>query len=99
MKFIFDNDLFLIRRTRVSDLGLSALGTGLKELKSLTILSLNFKYFKFILVRHFLKRLSGECLFITPRVSESHCVLNMNSKIGVFRLTTNAKVMFDNDFF
>ena len=43
-KFIFDNDVFLNRRTQVSDNGLSALGTALKELKSLTNLSLNFRY-------------------------------------------------------
>ncbi len=44
-KFIFDNDVFLNRDTQVSDPGLSDLGTGLKELKSLTNLSLNFRYF------------------------------------------------------
>ncbi len=44
-KFIFDNDVFLNRHTNVSDNGLSALGTALKELKSLTNLSLNFQYF------------------------------------------------------
>ncbi len=46
-KFIFDNDVFVNRETKVSDQGLSALGTGLKYLKSLTNLSLNFLYFKF----------------------------------------------------
>ncbi len=45
VKFIFENDVFLNRATVVSDPGLSALGTGLKELKSLTNLSMNFKYF------------------------------------------------------
>ncbi len=44
-KFTFDNDVFLNSGTKVSDPGLSTLGTGLKELKSLTILSLNFMYF------------------------------------------------------
>ncbi len=44
-KFIFDNDVFLNSPTQVSDNGLSALGTALKELKSLTNLSLNFRYF------------------------------------------------------
>ncbi len=44
-KFIFDNDVFLNSGTKVSDPGLSALGTGLKDLKSLTKLSLNFWYF------------------------------------------------------
>ncbi len=44
-KFIFDNDVFLNRGTKVSDPSLSALGIGLKELKSLTNLSLNFEYF------------------------------------------------------
>ena len=44
-KFIFDNDVFLNRETKVSDPGLSALGTGLIELKSLTNLSLNLRYF------------------------------------------------------
>ncbi len=44
-KFIFDNDVFLKRDTKVSDPGLSALGTALKELKNLTNLSLYFWYF------------------------------------------------------
>ncbi len=44
-KFTFDNDDFLNRRTQVSDPGLSALGHGLKDLKSLTNLSVDFKYF------------------------------------------------------
>ncbi len=44
-KFIFDNDVFLNRGKQVSDQGLSALGTGLKKLKSLTSLSLTFSYF------------------------------------------------------
>ncbi len=44
-KFIFDNDVFLNRGTNVSDQGLSALATGLKDLKSMTNLSLNFEYF------------------------------------------------------
>ncbi len=44
-KFIFNNDVFLNRSTEVSDPGLSALGTGLKELKSLTNLSLNLMYY------------------------------------------------------
>ncbi len=45
VKFIFDNDVFVNRGTKVSDQGLSVLGTGLKEQKSLTNLSLNFRYF------------------------------------------------------
>ncbi len=44
-KFTFDKVVFLNRKTKLSDRGLSALGTGLKELKSLTNLSLNFEYF------------------------------------------------------
>ncbi len=44
-KFIFDNNVFLNRDTQVSDPGLSALPTGLKDLKSLTNLSRNFLYF------------------------------------------------------
>ncbi len=44
-KFIFDNNVCLNRGTKVSDQGLSALGIGLKELKSLTNLSLDFRYF------------------------------------------------------
>ncbi len=44
-KFIFENDVFLNRDKKVSDPGLCALATGLKELKSLTNLSLNFGYF------------------------------------------------------
>ena len=44
-KFTFDNDVFLNSGTKVSDPGLSALATGLKELKSLTNLSLDFAYF------------------------------------------------------
>ncbi len=44
-KFTFDNDVFLNSGTKVSDLGLSDLGIGLQELKSLTNLSLNFEYF------------------------------------------------------
>ncbi len=43
VKFVFDNDVFLNRGTQVSDPGISALGTGLKELKSLTNLSLNLE--------------------------------------------------------
>ncbi len=44
-KFIFDNYVFLNRGTQVSDVGLSALAICLKELKSLTNLSLEFAYF------------------------------------------------------
>ncbi len=44
-KFIFDNDVFLNRSWQVSDNGLSALGTALKELKNLTDLSMEFTYF------------------------------------------------------
>ncbi len=44
-KFIFDNDVFLKRSTKVSDPGLCDFGTVLKELKSLTNLSMNFEYF------------------------------------------------------
>ncbi len=44
-KFTFDDHDFLNRNTEVSDPGLSVLGTGLKELKSLTNLLLDFWYF------------------------------------------------------
>ncbi len=44
-KFVFDNDVFLNRFSKVSDPGLSALGTGLKELKAITNLFLNFWYY------------------------------------------------------
>ncbi len=43
--FVFDNDVFINRYTQVSDPGISVLGTGLRELKSLTNLSLNLEYF------------------------------------------------------
>ncbi len=45
-KFIFPNKRYSLNRcTKVSDPGLSALGTGLKDLKNLTIVSLNLRYF------------------------------------------------------
>ncbi len=59
VKFIFDIDVFVNRGTKVLDKGLSALGTGLKELKSLTNLSLNFEYLKFKLLGYFRKKFSG----------------------------------------
>ncbi len=43
--FLITNDVFLNRRTKVSDSILSALGAGLKDMKSLTNLSLDFEYF------------------------------------------------------
>ncbi len=45
MKITFITTVFLFNRgTKFSDTGLSDLGTGLKELKSLTDMSLNFRY-------------------------------------------------------
>ncbi len=44
-KFSFDNDVFLNRKTKVLDPGVSALSTGLKDLKTLTNLSMDFSYF------------------------------------------------------
>jgi hypothetical protein len=41
----FFNTIILNRSTKISDKGLSALGVRIKELRSLTNLSLNFKYF------------------------------------------------------
>jgi hypothetical protein len=41
----FLNTIFLNSETYVSDQGLSALGSGIKELRSLTNLSLTFRYF------------------------------------------------------
>ncbi len=46
VKFIFDNEQRLLNSGMgVLDPGLSALGTGLKDLKNLTNLSLDFQYF------------------------------------------------------
>ncbi len=78
-KFVFDNDVFINSNTQVSDPGISALGTGLKELKSLTNLSLHFRYFYFNSLIHFRKTLS-QGFFHPPAASESPCVLSLNIK-------------------
>ncbi len=77
-KNIFDNDVFENSDTQVSDPGLSALGTGLKELKSLTGMSLDFEYFWFKVLNHYRKTLSHG--FFISSASESPCMLILNIK-------------------
>ena len=47
--------IILNRNTKLSDQGLSALASGIKELESLTNLSLNFKYFNENYIVEFMK--------------------------------------------